>query len=132
MCIRDRSEDRIRELESDVDSRGKEQILDIGMSVLGGVLGGRRSTRSILGGARRASSKGRVKGNAEERLKTAENRLSDKADELDELETELTDSLWEIQSDWDDKAKEIETIEVPLEKIDISIDEFALIWIPTT
>ena len=128
----EKSEDRIRELESDVDSRGKEQILDIGMSVLGGVLGGRRSTRSILGGARRASSKGRVKGNAEERLKTAENRLSDKADELDELETELTDSLWEIQSDWDDKAKEIETIEVPLEKTDISIDEFALIWIPTT
>ena len=56
---------------------------------------------------------------------------SDKADELDELETELTDSLWEIQSDWDDKAKEIDTIEVPLEKTDISIDEFALIWIPT-
>ena len=127
----EKSEDRIRELEADVDSRGKEQILDIGMSVLGGVLGGRRSTRSILGGARRATSKGRTKGNAEERLKTAENRLSDKADELDELETELTDSLWEIQSDWDDKAKEIDTIEVPLEKTDISIDEFALIWIPT-
>ena len=128
----EKSEDRIRELEADVDSRGKEQILDIGMSVLGGVLGGRRSTRSILGGARRATSKGRVKGNAEERLKTAENRLEDKADELEELETELTDSLWEIQSDWDDKAKEIDTIEVPLEKTDISIDEFALIWIPTS
>ncbi len=128
----EKSEDRIREIESDVDSRGKEQILDIGLSVLGGVLGGRRSTRSILGAGRRASSKSRVKGNAEERLKTAENRLTDKVDELDELETELTDSLWEIQSDWDDKAKEIDTIEVPLEKTDISIDEFALIWIPTS
>lgn len=128
----EKSEDRIREIESDVDSRGKEQILDIGLSVLGGVLGGRRSTRSILGAGRRASSKSRVKGNAEERLKTAENRLTDKVDELDELETELTDSLWEIQSDWDDKAKEIDTLEVPLEKTDISIDEFALIWIPTS
>jgi len=127
----DKSEDRIRELESDVSSRGRDQILDIGMSVLGGVLGGRRSTRSILGGARRASSKGRTKGNAEERLRTAENRLTDKVDELDELETELTDNLWEIQSEWDDKAKEIEAIEVPLEKTDISIDEFTLIWIPT-
>ncbi len=127
----EKSEDRIRELEADVESRGRDQIMDIGMSVLGGVLGGRRSTRSILGGARRASSKGRVKGNAEERLRTAENRLADKVDELEALETELTDSLWEIQSEWDDVAKNIETIEVPLEKTDISIDDFTLIWIPT-
>ena len=127
----EKSEDRIRELEADVQSRGRDQIMDIGMSVLGGVLGGRRSTRSILGGARRASSKGRVKGNAEERLRTAENRLADKVDELEALETELTDSLWEIQSEWDDVAKNIETIEVPLEKTDISIDDFTLIWIPT-
>ncbi len=128
----EKSEDRIRELEADVDSRGKDQLLDLGMSVLGGVLGGRRSTRSILGGARRASSKSRVKGNAEERLQTAENRLEEKADELEELETELTDTMWEIQSDWDDKAKNIETLEVPLEKTDISIDDFTLIWIPTS
>ncbi len=126
----DKSEDRIRELESDVSSRGRDRLLDIGMSVLG-VLGGRRSTRSILGGARRASSKGRVKANAEERLRTAQNRLEEKVDELDELETELTDSLFEIQADWDDRAKSIEEIAVPLEKADISVDEFTLIWIPT-
>jgi chromosome segregation ATPase len=102
------------------------------MSVLGGVLGGRRSTRSILGGARRATSKGRTKANAEERLQTAENRLEEKVDELEELETELTDALFEIQADWDDRAKLIEPLEVPLEKTDIGIDEFSLIWIPTT
>jgi hypothetical protein len=128
----EKSEDRIRELEHDVSSRGREQILDIGMSVLGGVLGGRRSTRSILGGARRATSKGRTKANAEERLQTAENRLEEKVDELEELETELTDALFEIQADWDDRAKLIEPLEVPLEKTDIGIDEFSLIWIPTT
>lgn len=127
----DKAEDRIRELETDVKSRGRDQILDIGMSVLGGVLGGRRSTRSILGGARRAQSKSRVKGNAEERLQTAQNRLADKVDELDELETELTDALFEIQADWDDRAKEIEPLEVPLEKTDISIEDFTLIWVPS-
>lgn len=127
----EKSEDRIRELESDVQSRGRDQLIDIGMSVLDGVLGGRRSTRSILGGARRASSKGRVKGNAEERLRTAENRLAESVDELDELETELTDALFDIQSDWDDRAKIIEAIAVPLEKTDISVDDFTMIWIPT-
>lgn len=128
----EKSEDRIRELEADVDSRGKEQMLDLAGSVLGSVLGGRRSTRSILGAGRRASSKSRTKGNAEERLRTAENRLEENADKLENLETELTDSLWEIQSDWDERAKEIETIEVPLEKTDISIDDFMLVWVPTS
>ena len=128
----EKAEDRIRELEQDVESRGRDQLLDIGMSVLGGVLGGRRSTRSILGGARRASSKGRTKANAEERLRTAENRLSEKVDELDELETELTDALFDIQADWDERAKVIEAMEVPLEKTDIGIDEFVLVWIPTS
>ena len=128
----EKGEDRIRELESDVDSRGKEQMLDLAGSVLGGLLGGRKSTRSILGAGRRASSKNRTKGNAEERLETAENRLEENADKLEDLETELTDSLWEIQSDWDDKAKEIESVEIPLEKTDISIDDFVLVWIPTS
>lgn len=128
----EKSEDRIRELEADVDSRGKDQMVDLATSVLGSVLGGRRSTRSILGAGRRASSKSRTKGNAEERLHTAEKRLEDNADKLENLETELTDSLWEIQSDWDERAKEIETIEVPLEKTDISIDDFMLVWVPTS
>lgn len=123
-----KSEDRIRELETDVDARGKEQMMDIAGSVLGGLLGGRRSTRSILGSA---NSKRRTKGNAEEKLRTAENRLEENADKLEALEEELTDSLWEIQSEWDEKAKEIETVEVPLEKTDISIDDFVLVWIPT-
>ncbi len=125
----DKSEDRIRELEHDVDARSKEQMINIAGSVLGSVFGGRRSTRSILSGA---SSKRRTKGNAEERLKTAENRLEENADKLDALETELTDSLWEIQSDWDEKAKMVESFEVPLEKTDISVDDFVLVWIPTS
>lgn len=127
----DKAEDRVRELDHDADARGKNQMLDIGASVLGAVLGGRRSTRSILGGARRASSSQRMKANAKERLATAENRLIEKVDELGELETELTDSLWDIQSDWDDRARQIEALDVPLEKTDINVDEFSLVWIPT-
>ncbi|MGI9605637.1 MAG: helicase HerA domain-containing protein [Acidimicrobiales bacterium] len=127
----EKAEDRVRELEQDADSRSKDQVLDLATSVLGSVLGGRRSTRSILGGARRASSRQRMKSNAKQRLETAENRLGEKVDELDDLETELTDSLFEIQADWDDRSKEIESIEVPLEKTDITIDDFTLVWIPT-
>ena len=127
----DKAEDRVRELEHDADARSKDQVFDIATSVLGSVLGGRRSTRSILGGARRASSRQRTKSSSQERLRTAENRMEEKVDELEDLETELTDSLYEIQADWEERSKEIEVIEVPLEKTDISIDDFTLIWIPT-
>ena len=126
----DKAEDRVRELEHDADARSKDQVFDIATSVLGSVLGGRRSTRSILGGARRASSRQRTKSNSQERLRTAENRMAEKIDELEDLETELTDSLYEIQADWEERSKEIEVLEVPLEKTDIAIDDFSLIWIP--
>ena len=40
--------------------------------------------------------------------------------------------MFDIQADWDDRAKVIEAMEVPLEKTDIGIDEFSLVWIPTS
>ncbi len=74
-----KAEDRLRELQFNAESRQKDQrtsqILDIAGGVLGSLLGGRRSARSMItGGLRRNSSKGRLKAKAEERLQTAENR----------------------------------------------------------
>ncbi len=127
-------EDRVREIDHDSEARSRDAklsgALDIGASVLGGLLGGRSSTRGILGGVRRASSKGRTSANAKERLETAEKRLEEKQDDIEELENEITDSLYEIQDVWDEKAAAIEDMEVTLEKTDISIDEIALVWIP--
>lgn len=130
-----KAEDRVREIDHDADARAKDaktsMMLDVGASVLGGLLGGRSSTRGILGGVRRASSKGRTTANAKERLETAEKRLEEKIDDIEELENEITDSLYEVQDAWDEKAEAIEDMNVTLEKTDISIDEIALVWIPT-
>lgn len=129
-----KAEDRVREIENDAEARSRDAklsgALDIGASVLGGLLGGRRSTRGILGGVRRASSKGRTTANAKERLETAGKRLEEKLDDIEALEEEMTDSLYEIQDAWDEKAEAIEDMNVTLEKTDISIDEIALVWIP--
>ncbi len=130
----DKAEDRVRELDEDVEARSRDAKLsgaiDVAGSVLGGLLGGRSSTRGILGGVRRASSKSRMTNSAKERLETARNRVDEKADDLEALELEITDSLYEIQDAWDEKAEAIEDMNVSLEKTDISVDQIALVWIP--
>ena len=130
-----KAEDKLRELEFDAASRKKDQrtsqVLDIAGGILGGLLGGRRSTRSMVtGGIRRSQSKGRMAAKAEERLKTAENRYAELMEDRDELEDSLSEDLFEIQSEWAEKAHEVESMTIGLEKTDISIDDVALIWIP--
>jgi len=130
-----KAEDKLREIQFDAISRKKEQttsaVIDIAGGVLGSLLGGRRSTRSMItSGVRRSQSKGRMAQKASERLKTAENRYADLMEDRDELEAELGDDLNDIQDEWSDKVDEIETMVVGLEKADISIDDVALVWIP--
>lgn len=130
-----KSEDKLRELQFDAASRKQDQrstqIMDIAGGLLGGLLGGRRSTRSIItGGLRRSQSKGRMVAKAEERLKTAENRYNELLEDRDELEDALREDLYEIQTEWADKAALIEDFPVGLEKADISIEDVTLVWIP--
>ena len=54
-----KAQDKVREVEADASGKGRDAMLSGALDVLGGLLGGRKSTRSILGGVRRASSKGR-------------------------------------------------------------------------
>lgn len=130
-----KSEDKLREIQFDAASRKSDQrtsqVMDIAGGLLGSLLGGRRSTRSIItGGLRRSNSKGRMVAKAEERLKTAENRYNELMEDREELEGELSEDLFEIQDEWTEKASEIESLIVGLEKTDINIDDVALIWIP--
>ena len=84
----------------------------------------------ITSGIRRSQSKGRMAQKAGERLRTAENRYNDLIEDRTELESEITDDLYEIQDEWSAKVDEIETMAIGLEKTDISIDDVALVWIP--
>ena len=130
-----KSEDKLREIQFDAISRKQDQrssqVMDIAGGLLGSLLGGRRSTRSIItGGLRRSQSKGRMVAKAQERLKTAENRYNELVENREDLEDTLGEDLFEIQQEWDEKASEINTMTVGLEKADISIDEIMLVWVP--
>lgn len=133
----EKAEDKLREIQFDAISRKRDQrtsqVVDIAGGILGSLLGGRRSTRSMITtGFRRSQSKGRMVAKAEERLKTAENRYTALLEDKDELEDSLSDDLFEIQQEWTDKASDIKTMTVGLEKTDISIDDIQLVWIPVS
>ncbi len=124
--------DRVDELEVQADGRRNAQLIDIGTSVLGGLLGGRSRTRGLASAARRMGSSSRQKASTEARLESARNRVAEKVDDLEELETELADAVLDIESEWVLKSQNIEPFEVPLEKTDIRVEDLMLIWIPTS
>ncbi len=127
-----KAEDRVQELEVQADGRRNAQLIDIGASVLGGLLGGRSRTRGLATAARRMSSSSRQKKSSEARLDSARNRVAEKIEDLDELEMELADAVLDIESEWLEKSQNIEPLEVPLERTDISVDDLMLIWIPVS
>ncbi len=125
-----KAEDRVAELESQAKGRKTQNIIDIGSSILGGLLGGRRSTRSMAGAARRVASGSRQSGSIEQRLASAENRVAEKIEDLDELELELAEAVIDIDDEWSTKAAAVETFEVALEKTDITVEDLILVWLP--
>jgi len=94
--------------------------------VLGGLLGGRRRSRS----SGRSILRGRkATGKAEQRLATAQNRYDEKLEDLNELAEEVEDDINQIVFEWQDIAQDIKTYDVPLEKTDIAVDDVSLVWI---
>ena len=122
-------EDRIREIQYDQDASRNNAIAGVALDVLGGLLGGRRRSRSI---GRSVLSSRKQAGKARERLETAENRYRDAMEDLDQLRAEYEEDENEIVFEWQDKAQVIESYEVGLEKADIGVDDAMLVWIPTT
>jgi uncharacterized coiled-coil protein SlyX len=119
--------ERIDELRADAADQRGEDLVSIGSSVLGSILSGRASTSTIARSAGRAASRGR---SAEQRIRGIEARIAEKHLAIDELERDLREAVAEIEAEWNEKAATIETLEISLEKSDISVDEVALLWLP--
>ena len=119
------AERRAEEIEVDLQGAKQKEIIDGASSVIN-ILLGRRSTRSVTGSAR---NRGATR-SKETRLRTAQAKADDKHAELQDLETDLVQELEEINDRWEDKATQLDEIEVGLEKTDIQIEEAALVWLP--
>ncbi|WP_420453199.1 helicase HerA domain-containing protein [Ilumatobacter sp.] len=137
--LRDRiadADDRIDVLEEQSSAKRNSELLSTAGSVIGGLLGGRRSKGGLLGSVLgQAGSAARRRGStraASERVDAAENKLARLRDDLADLEAELVDEVAEIGGRWDVAAEGTSTLEVGLESSDVKITQLALAWIPTT
>jgi len=121
----DRALEKVEDARLDTETRKQEELMSGAGTVLG-VLLGRKSTRSLS----TAASKRSMTRKAERRLGKAQRDVGDKAEDLEELEADLADDVADITAEWSDKASDIETVEIGLEKTDVNVDSLMLIWIP--
>ncbi len=120
------AERRVAELEVDVGGAQQSELLE-GAGALIGILTGKKSTRSVTGSARRRQQTR----NKEQRLRSAQDKAVTEWEEMAALEAEMVEELEAINDEWEEVGADIETIEVPLEKTDIHIEDLTLVWIPT-
>lgn len=110
-------------------SRTNELIAGAG-DLLGALLGGRRSARSIGRAVRGASSRRTTSSKSEARVETAEGVIVAKSDELQTLEQQLADELFAIDARWSEAAKAVSSVLIPLERSDLRVLELQLVWLP--
>jgi hypothetical protein len=127
-------EDRAQVLDTQRKGRRSEEMLSTAGSILGGLLGGRRSRGgllgSILGKAGGAAGRRTRTATAGDRLDAAENKLEGLHQQLEDLEAELTREVTDIDAKWMATAKNITALQVGLERTDVNVTQLALVWIP--
>jgi len=112
------------------EARERDDLLSSAGSILGGLLGGRRSRGGLMGQLGRAAGRRTKTGAAGGRVTTARNKVARLEDELADLEAELADELTEIDARWRDRATHTATITVPLERTDVEVTQLVLAWVP--
>ena len=92
-------------------------------TVLGSLLGGRTSRSSMQAQARKSSQANAKAGAAAQKAQLASQAVGD-------LETQCQQDLLEITDRWKSKAGNVTTKQIPLEKSDVVVADFRLVWIP--
>ena len=122
--------DKVAQAQAAESTRRQSDMVAGAGSVLGAMLGGRRSARTMARDMRRVlTGRGRVE-EAAQRVRTAENRALDRQEALKKLESDVVRDLAAIDEEWAAKAAAVEPIDVPLEKSDIRVAARSLVWIP--
>jgi hypothetical protein len=126
------AEDRAEVLAAERSGKRNEEILSTMGTVLGGIFGTRRSRGGALGQLGRAVGRRGRTAAAGERLEAAQNKVNSLSEQLLRLEGELQDEITAIEVRWLNVAKDVSTIEVPLERSDVKVTQLVLGWLPTT
>ena len=124
------AENRVEVAKSEARSRTTGAILETAGSILGGLLGGRRSAGSLAGKVLRGAGRAGSTRTSAKRADAAEDKVDQLTENVQQLDAELQAELIEITDRWDDVARQITTLHVRLEKTDIRISQLVAAWIP--
>ena len=131
--LQDRIDDaraRLDELEANQASRTRHEMVSAAGDVLGSLLGGRSSARSLARAIRGASGRRTQTAAAASRVERAQHTLQDRTDDLAQLEEQLSAQLVELDDRWAAKAEAVEPVDVGLSKADVELTEVRLVWLP--
>jgi hypothetical protein len=124
------AEGRADVLREERQGKRNEELLSTVGGVLGGIFGKRRSSSGVFGSLGRAAGKRGRTSAAGARLDAAEDKVQSLSDQLIELQGDLENEVTEIDVRWATLAKEIQPIDVPLEKGDVKVTQLVLGWMP--
>ncbi len=111
-------------------ARQRDDLLSSAGSILGGLLGGRRSTGGLLGQLGRAAGRTGKTSAAGSRVEAARGKVERLDAQLEDVEAELAAELTEIDARWRAAAGEVDTMSIGLEKSDVKVTQLALAWLP--
>ena len=112
-------------------ARARDDLLSSAGSILGGLLGGRRSRGGLLGQLGRAAGRGGKTSAAASRVEAAKNKVARFEADLEALEAELAEELTEIDTRWMGLAEQVASMPVTLERTDVKVTNLTLAWVPS-
>jgi len=128
------AEDRAEVLAEQARGRRNSELLSTAGSILGGILGGRKSAGAILGStlgkAGTAAGRRGTTATSQKRTEAAENKVGRLTEDLERLETELATEVEAISERWEAAAGDITTAAIKLRKADVRVAQICLAWIP--
>ncbi|MBI1848777.1 MAG: DUF87 domain-containing protein [Planctomycetes bacterium] len=113
--------------EADRSARKREELLSAGETIFGFLLG-RRSSRALS----QAATKRRMTERAGDKAVEAKSEIEALKAGLTNLSEKLEDEVHAIESRWLAEAAKVQPFEVRLEKNDIRVTSFGVLWIPVT
>ncbi len=119
----EREKDKAERYESEVSQRTTETMLSVGETIFSVFMGRRRS----LGTSARAAGR---RGAAKQKLEQSEDRMGEIEVEIEALRDELDRAISELDSKREEALDAIEEKQINLEKNDIKICDFGILWVP--
>ena len=106
------------------EARKREEVFGVGETVLGLLLGRRRST-----GLTTASRRRRMTTKSKNKIDELEREIKELQEELGDLEFELSEQVGGITAKWERVDSEIDEYVITPRRSDVSVDDLKIVWV---